>query len=868
MKNKKNPKWLNNEEGNTLVLVVVLLLCMTLLGSATVTLARTQWNMARFSRQTSNSYYLARSGAEKIVDSMNKEIAAELPRLMEEASFYTHNKMLDKSSSEDGISYKLETDASKAINPYSGKYTVRDNKNEYEAKLKELIYDHIVNNFNGSISYKAYSDVKGNEPIEITTKLYHKASTGVAGMVPEDIKNIVENLAKDTFAVEVIALAKKGSKTSLTKSRVIGTIALDQILSNKEQLLEEYTWAVDEHGIGIYPEALQSAIISFGDLIIKGDYSATVQGDIHVKGTQRKTTDTEYINGNFPEPDESGGVTISDGGQLKIEGNAYVVSNIQTVNSYGNENLNTKITIEKDAIANTIGIHDSYYTGHPYNIAPWKNYSKNNKIHIGQNVYMDNDIRIDRYVDGGEIKVTGSVFGVSDKDPNGRAINIGGSTKIAVDPNKSSGIFSLGKSSKITVGRAFVAGQPFINFGDGNGYHRLYESIGEPFEDVYYLEKYREHLGEDNQYITDLKDLINKEKIKIVDKNGANPYGFAPAYVSSTVGISTLGESYNVETGVYPITDPTIAQKTFYLGGGYFPTGWESALAKNSDWNENMLGTNKKWSSVIVDPEEFYKGNNSFNKVFIPDSSYSDGTTFNYNLMTGYKGLQAYMLAKRGVFYSQFIQTSATTKYEPAERSFNDLIDMSVFIDSQQWSYNNPIYVVDESATIDISQFDSIPTAIICNNENSTIRLKASNPSKAVFNGVVISPGKIKIISKIEINGVMIAGNESDGIGITREKVQKGDYAGVQISATNVKIKYDRDMILKIRFLDKTLQRKLYDCLKITNYQSSLTASNEQSRINIIMGEPDKRKIKLSKSSVISSEQGGLHFVMKTLKKL
>lgn len=861
MKLRKSIK-IRCDQGNMLVLLVVLLLCMTLLAGASVTLAQTQWNMARFSRQTSNSYYLARSGAEKMIDSMNKELAAELPRLMEEASNSTRTKMLEAKDSKDGISYTIENE-----DPYSGRYIGREYENEYEVKLKELIYDHIVTNFHHSMSYKAYSDTKGNEPITITANLYHRQSiTGV----PDDIKPIVQQLtpeedvgvsSEDVLAVEVVARAQKDSKTSLTKARVVGTISLNQMMDNKEQLLEEYEWALDEHGKGVYPEALQSAVISFGDFLVSGGNSAKIQGDIHVKGTIKKAIDAQYYTKTFPEPDEWGGIIVSNKGELEVKGSAFVVSNIQTLNSYGKETLENKIIIEKDAIANTIGIHDSYYAGHADNIAPWNHYVKNNSITIGQNAYIDNDIRIDRYVDQGKIHITGSVFGISDRDPDGKEIG----SNIIVDPNKSSGVFSMGKDSQVTMGRAFIAGQPFINFGDGNGYHRLHESAGEPFEDVYYLEKYRKEYGDDATYIDELKDLINKQKINITDVYDSKPYAYAPARISATIGTNTIGYSYDVKKGTSPMEDQNIARAIFYEGSiGALPTDWKSRLARRSDWDEPILGTSAKWESVIKDPWDFYNGENSFNKSYIPKD-----ITFEYGNMLGYKGLQGYMLAKRGVFYDTFRQTTGITKYKPSLRELDDLVNVSLFTETNDWSYNNPIYVTSGHQIIDISQFESIPTAII-SRDNSELELIASSTEK-VFNGVIITPGKVKIAASIEVNGVIIAGNESVGISTTREGVQRGDYAGVEILAQGVKINYDKDQILKIRCMNKSLQRKLYDCLKITNYSSvNATAlkGKEQEKIDSIMGTDSKRIIRLSKSSVVSSKQGGLQFVMKSLRKL
>ena len=152
-----------------------------------------------------------------------------------------------------------------------------------------------------------------------------------------------------------------------------------------------------------------------------------------------------------------------------------------------------------------------------------------------------------------------------------------------------------------------------------------------------------------------------------------------------------------------------------------------------------------------------------------------------------------------------------------------------------------------------------------------------------MFTGVIISPGKLKIASDMTINGIVIAGNEKDGGAASRADIREGRCAGIQVSeGAHVTFKYDindpatknndRDLIFKIRFMDKSLQRKLYDCLKMTNYGSAsgdmdfiLGANLPEMLADDLVPKP---KVKLSKESVISSQQEGLQFVIKSLKKI
>jgi len=872
----KNPRWFYDESGGALSFVVILILSMTLLATASMTLAKTQLTVSRFGEQSSNSYHLARSGAEKLVDTMNKEIAMELPRLMEEANNKVHEKLLAEGKEIDGVTYQYDGDL------YSGRYVGRDNENEYKVELKKRIYNYIVQEFvtgnRAKSSYEVFLGIKNNISIQMTTTIYSNQSKKTK-TIPGDMTTIVGQLAtendigtnpdnKDAFVIEVTAQAREGTKASLAKSRVVGTIALEELLKD-DQLLEEYEWATNTSGKRMtYPEALQAAVISFGDFVIQGKNKVTIDGDVHVRGTQRKSSGG--LSGNVPEPDQWGGIIVSDGGALKItDGSAFVVSNIQTVNSFGKEDQSSTINIAKDAIANTISINDSYYSKmlpeeHP-NKTPWDNLSSNNVISITRNAYVDDDIRIDRYVINGKIQVNGSAFGISDGDKEGKAVVVDGVRRTIVDPNKSSGIFSLGKNSIISLGRAFIGGQAFIDFGDGNGYHRLHESGGEPFQEVYYLDKYREKYEDDETYMIEFEDIINTNKITIIDRNGENPAAFAPAYISENGGVG--GKSSKMTSGYGFVSSQEEARKLFYAGYGEnvgLPAiGWENTLATESEWTEDIPGTTLKWGDLVLDPLGFYQSDNPYKKQYLPLGTDS----FVYASAKEYKGLQAYMLAKRGVFYKG-LEEVTSNQYKPVERKFEDFIDLSVFgTGDHPWSYNDPIYMISTSDEIDISDFSEIPTAIVCKDPNTIIKLKGSG----IFNGIIMTPGKVEIINDMTINGSIIVGNEYQGEP-SREDIQSGKYAGVQILADNVKVNYDEDMLLKIRFMDKSLQRKLYDSLKITSYQAATligeNANKEQEKIDAIMGKKDHRIIQLSPTSVISSEQGGLKFVMRSLGKL
>ena len=869
-----------NDEGSAIGLFVMVLLAMTILATTTVTLANTQFKWSQFSRQTSNSYQLARSGAEKTIDNMNKEIATVLPKLMDKASKNAHATLMGAT----GVKYEIDP----AKGNYAGEYKGAAYENQYEIELKKLMYTHIVGKFahgpfntspsSETVFNAAKSDVKGSIPIQVKTTIYKYgdiippevvAASGVL-LEPSNIGATNTDVSEKTraaFAVEVLAWAEEVSgggsvtKPSVTKSRVVGLVSLDQ--DNKgEQLLEEYEWA------DAFPEVFQSAITSFGDFIIHGANKATIKGDISVKGTGAKAK-IEASEQMFPEPPQFGGIVITDGGELTVEGNALVVNNIQTANTVGGgTNPATSIHIKKDAIAQTVAINDNASNNDSgASNTPWLDYVANNTIKIDRNIYMDNDLHIDRYVKSSEIEVGQSVFGVSDGDKKG--VTFG--NKVYVDPNKSSGIYAMGKfganDGTIKMKRAFIAGQAFIDFGDGNGFHRLHESVGEPFEDVYYLDEYRAPYskydetdivgGDSNAYLTDLAELINSDRITIQDKSA-----YAPARISETGTSSSVPANFQ-------------AKEIFYAGlvGGVFPSGIENALTGSSDWDEPILGigTNPKWKDVILAPESFYGGTNPFLKNYFqnPDSAIPDAEP---SQLLAYKGLQGYMLGKRGVFYNHFV-AGGTSGLIPVERKFADLINTGAFGADQGWSRNNPIQVITGGGEIevDISAYYGKPTAIISTNPAAILKLKATGGSD--FTGIIVTPGKVNITESMTIHGVVIAGNEFDPAThvpdiATIANIRQGNHAGVQISnGAQVTFKYDvtdekdRNILFDIRFMDKSLQRRLYDYLRLTNYGTGTT-------VDQILGPEGKHKVKLSNESVISSDQDGLQFTMKSLKKI
>lgn len=345
---------------------------MLLISAAVMTLAKTQLTMAHFSRQTSNSYHLACSGAEKIVDSMNKELVAQLPRLMMEASKITQRALLATDHHFDGAIYVVEKDA----DPYGGKYRASDLNGDYEVKLKQLIYQHITQSFikevneKKTMDYQVYSDVKGNEPIEVTTRIYYKDSL----KIPEELREVANDLItldqvgrldKGVFLASVTARAKDDIKTSLTRSTVVATIALDLSGEKDEHLLEEYEWATGETTKAAYLGVLQMGTHIFEDIrdqidlaVFNGEHQWSYNNPVHIlEGS--KSIDLSKLQ-EVPtaivclDPDATltfiggkvfNGIMITPG-QVVFE-NETIINGVVIA---GNEPINAQINYEKDTL--------------------------------------------------------------------------------------------------------------------------------------------------------------------------------------------------------------------------------------------------------------------------------------------------------------------------------------------------------------------------------------------------------------------------------------------------------------------------------------------------------------------------------------
>lgn len=883
MKNRIKEFYIN-ENGNALILVVLLVMCMMLIAGGVMAVAFSHVEISQAYKRTSNLYYAAQSGAEKMVDQLNKILIEEMPKLTEKAANQAKNKVAPPKPEDPGetvqnpdydkLKYFLDEENSSA---YEGEFLL---DNLYQKLLQEKAIETIVGD---------------TSPIDETTVLmefkYELKNERNKSLVEVQLRPKMTSGKVTGFTVTSKATLKNESD-ALSDITLEGDIIISDLIGHKELLLEEYRWK-DEN---LMPNTFRSPILTFGDLIVTDGAVVEIDGDVRAKGYIPTRNDGEA----YPELEEYGGIYVSHGGKLTINGNATTLANVHTMNKYGTSSARTEITVKGDVIANSVAIEDDY-PYHGYSEAdsrPIGEKVKNQYITINGDVYVDNDIAIDRYVEGtpglGEefetlIKIDGSVYGIMNKDPSGK------------DPNKSSGIYAIGKKSRIEIGQhAFVHGNAFISFDGGKNFSHLYESIGEPYEDVGYLDDYISGVAlGDESYITMKKDYILKDKIKLsLDGH----YFYAPRMISANGSFFKINSSGLIqnENGNITISHNLFVSeeqlKDLFNEGG-INTGdllIISPIAKDGStkkWNEpiNKGNNSPKIVDIISDAFSYLKSEgNPFNRKYFSD----DGT--DYNNMYYYRGIQGYMFLIRDIFYKQ-INTSmysqiSTSTEKPTEMSFvGDIINSNVELEDNIWTKDTPVYIFDSGSSennidINISSFydgDNPVETIIIDKGEGTISLNASDSSQREFHGLIVSNGRVKFDSSPysvqEFEGIIIAQGKNNGnTNMTTAQIVSGEYAGVLFKHTgSLTITYDENILFKVKCKNRAIKRAILDYLGLTNYVDN--TGNKANEVGPILETPsiaieNIQKVDFNSNSVLDIKNTeaykGIRFEMRTLRQI
>lgn len=859
----------NKEQGSAMLITTIILLILMVIVATTISISGMQFDLAMLNRNTSNTYYLAKSAVEKQVDTMNKAVESQLTKIIKDVNTDYIAKLMSKDAS---IKYG------------SDKITVDD------ATIRGMLQTEIYNYLKRSYKTKTVSDPTAQDPI-----IYTVQSDRVEDGYYTEIKITIA--VEDATGAPIAAPNLRIIATATTKSTVSPSTIYDQqtvegIMDVKlpaivdNQIHERYDF------VSTPPEVLNSAILCFSDVVVSGAGRLNVTaGDVRVSGQQIISGYTSGSTTKYPEADQNGGVIAINGGQINITDNLYCANNVLATNGWVETdftdpsnpkrtyNGTTKINVGGDIIAYTVGIVDDYYdqSGNqsPFNTA---NQVTNATIVSNRNIMVDNDVMIDRWVNSCSITAKDTIFGVN------AGVDDSGNYDAMIDPNQSSGIFSQGEGSFIEAERMYVAGQPYITLASNQKPLKLWESIGEPFNGIASFEGYKnfQEKNTNKDYVLDTSPfhkLIKTNKI-ITDFN--NTYAFASVSGKNKTASGTFidGQEYAGATcnSIFS-TNQATAVKFFYQGltgtdatnSDYFfnkfmKTRTDDPSISSDDAAYTAWATyTQKVQEVISDLDNYYKANGKAGHF----------RDISANLpLKNYRGLRGYMTIMRSIFYKGFDSAGSIQKAK-----FSDVIKTpSPTWTDNAWSYQTPILVT-QGGSIDISKFyvdegtgtySPYPTIIISKAGTNPLTISTSDSTRNVFNGIIISETPVEIKKDMIINGTVIIKGPEDGPDSTdnkdRKPIFKGTHAGLIVNDGAVTIKYDENVlkqVLNLNVKNHTLYRQILDALYLTNYAGGTTLSTIMEKQGLNTSEV----LKYTNQSILEVDTEGIEVAIKSLKK-
>lgn len=822
----------NKEEGSAMLITIIILMVLMVIVATAISISGMQFDLAMLNRNTSNTYYLAKSAVEKQVDTMNKAVENQLTKIIKEMN-------ADPDAAKNYITQLINQSTTITHNTTENQINV--NNTTLRDRLKTGLYDYLVDSYKTRTA--AYPT--GKDPIIYTMQSDRVASGYITEVeitiTDEDGAGGTYSATDPKFRVIATATTKSGSDI-YDQQTVEGIVEIVLPTTINNEIHEKYDF------IGNVPELLRGALISYSDVVVSGSGHLKIDGNMYVGGPQSIGA---FNTNEYPEADQNGGVIVLNGGQLTVYGNLYSTNNVLATAGWGESSYASggRISVTQDIIAYTVGIVDDFYK-ESTNQSPFSesNQVKNASITVGGNIMVDNDVMIDRWVNGGIITVADSIFGI-----NGGA----DATSDGFDPNQSSGIFSQGPGSQIIADRMLVAGQPYITLAEGQKPLKLWESIGEPFNGVASFEGYAENKDVDvnpnNPKYLDITSpfhsLIATNKIKT---DFSNTYAVARVSGIDTNAGNT-GKRGEVCLGGF--TDQLEAVEFFYLGSSTAPNFGD--LTNNGD----IRGV----QDIIDDLAGYYSG--SKDEVFKNISNGKPSNNFN--------GLRGYMTIMRSMFYKGFSSNL------PERETFATALKASVMpTDTHVWSYATPIAVVDGGA-INVSEFyvdEGSGTykpypSIIINKSDSQLTIEANTVGRNEFKGIIISKGSVEFKQDITIKGtVIIGGPETMPTPGTnnREALFTGSHAGVIVKEGEVNIINDLSdtandfskIILDLAVKDHKLYRNILDMLYMTDYSKEALTDIMNNQ-----GSYTDKVLKYNSKSILEVSTEGIEVVIKSLKK-
>lgn len=881
--NKKRVSY-KKEAGNIILITAILILILSIITMTCVNLASSQLKLSDLDRDTSNTYTLARDGIEKQVDTINKALEAEIPQIIttmgkeyiKELTINTNEadryKEAQSGTNEAKVKY-----ADFGYDSTDDKILIKKKVNNTDASFAELLRGEVYNYLEQTVLVDPLkTGPKDPKPIEYEVKGDQAGSSTktVVTITPEAVLNSAGNI--DETQILIRATAKEVNGTEISDSQTVEAKVAISIPDNIEhEIREYYGWIANPS------ELLDSPLVNFSDLVIDGANSLDVQsGDVLVKGYLKPVS---AVGGStINDADQSGGVIVKNGGSLHVADNLYSLANVAVTNGWkdtpasSDYSTTTTLSVDGDVIANTVAIIDDYYSGSS-NMLPQDNKGTNLNITVGKNVIADNDVMIDRWIENCNIDVTGTIFGISGGTQKGLKFNVDGSDVECFNPNQSSGVFSMGKGTKIKSKRMFIAGQPFITLTPGSVPLKLFESAGEPFQGVWDVDYYKDNNWNSSTFDTYNGAYLEADMIKGEVQKNKIVSDFSDSYAVARLtglntkdGVETIGY---ITTAVGPIDGQSSLWDFLFQGVVSETSGGSSVTKGYTDYaTYDASDTAKDYSKIdyiVKQPANFYNGGLNDTGALVPtlmknrlmhgkkfghlkyeSSEFKLKATDNtYQQMKDFLGVKAYATAARGVFYGPFDFKLKDGSYQLKEKilNFNNVVSLNNFSADNTWTLATPIQVVTSgtSATVDISKFyykdgTCVPSIIVNKEKTTKLIIKTGDPSKNKFMGVIISNGPVEIqapsssVPLIIEGSVIIGGPENTSP--SREGIYKNATNNGLIITGKVELNRNPDVLFSIDAKDRGLYRKVLDALKLTQYFGN-------DKLNKVLGETDNYTI-------------------------
>ncbi len=792
---------IRNDRGNIMLITTIIILILTIIVASCLNVAGMEYKLSTLERNTSNTYYIAEAGLEKQVETINKALEIEIPSIVKDLNV----KYIGQLKIADDLAQRIEDADGDTIKFDDYKYeNSKITVVNVNAKIREEIYKFLKN-------YYFVPDVPtadSPKPIKYEVES-DREDAGAKTYVTVTPKEIVGDNTQ--FEIIVESVTKNGTK-EYDKQKVRSIVSINIPADIEHQVREYYKWVANP------AEILDSPLICFSDVIVEGPNNKLIvdNGDVLVKGIKQMGGTT------IGDVDQSGGVVAMNGGQIYVKDNLYCLSNVEVTNGWSTPvaayNASTKIAVDGDIIAHTVGIVDDFYTDSDNQVGYNSLYQGYNmSIQVDKNIIVDNDVMIDKFVHDSNITVTGTIFGTG--AGIGAQVHKGGID--VVNPNSSSGVFAQGDNTFIKADRMFVAGQPFVTLDSSKWPLKLFESIGEPFTalSLEYATATTDTVT--NAYLSSGSSVFGQLKAdKIITHIEQSDAVESISATEFDTGTEKIGFNYDAFSGRVFDNDQEL-WKFLYMGGSSKTIG-DYTMQDYNDIKyifDNTMGyynATKSYVATNLNNKKMYS------KVFTNESSFGN-----------HLGIKAYSVAMRSIFFGKMLVSG-----ELNELTFDKIVNLSsIPVPAPSlgtgWSYDTPIAVVNDAQTIDISDYycqsgagaESCYPTIIINKSTEVLTIKTDDATKNEFNGIIISRGPVHIVAPntttdITINGSLIIGGPEktslDRKDIFKNKVNQG----LNVSG-KVTLKHDPNMLFGIECKDRALYRKVLDALKLTQYGST-----------------------------------------------